>query len=205
VIPVAPAADPPEPSAAHALLERLPPRLRHGFAGLILLVCALGLAASLLAALAMVGLFAYSVSPFATLAVAGIALGGVLGVTLALLANRPHDHTFRRGLLGLFRRAEAGDPGARLRLARAYLKGAPGLARDESQALWWMRRLAEEGNARAAYQVALWVDQGVGQPRNRRQALEWLRRAAEGGCGPARHLLGHWEEAAGNDPSGGHP
>ena len=115
-------------------------------------------------------------------------LGTLGALACALLVLRGQGTRFQR----LVRAAEAGDPQAQWRLSEAYLKATHGLARDESQSLWWLLRCAQGGDARAAYETALRLDRGQGHPRDRAAAKDWLRRSAAAGYGPAQHLLHLW-------------
>jgi TPR repeat protein len=78
----------------------------------------------------------------------------------------------------------AGQPGAARRLGLAELPGQPDLGRA------WLERAALEGDARAAYALALWWRSGKHEPRSQARALPWLERAAQGGLPAAHFLLG---------------
>ena len=70
------------------------------------------------------------------------------------------------------------------RADRAYLKGDYGTSAEELQSL------ANLGEARAQYDLALLYDKGLGVPQNDAQALMWYSRAAERGDGRAQYNLG---------------
>jgi hypothetical protein len=60
--------------------------------------------------------------------------------------------------------------------------------RDEALAEW--RRLAEQGDTLAQYNLAVRYLQGDGLPQDRTVAMDWLRRSAEGGSLRSMELLG---------------
>jgi hypothetical protein len=161
----------------------------------------LGVLAALLVALAgviiapatMLVAFTYGVSPEGTrlAAIFLLVLLAVLLVPWLLLRDRGHAHPRAKGRLHA--RAGAGDVAAMRQVARDYLEGRHGTPRDDSQGLWWLRRLAEGGDLTAAVELARHLRTGRGILRDPVQAREWLRHAAEHGSGQAKHLLDLWD------------
>jgi uncharacterized protein len=66
----------------------------------------------------------------------------------------------------------------------AYTRG------DYATALQIFRRLADQGNATAQYDLAVMYGQGQGVPQDYAQVLSWYRKAAEQGVVAAQHNLG---------------
>ncbi|MBQ7249238.1 MAG: sel1 repeat family protein, partial [Deltaproteobacteria bacterium] len=61
--------------------------------------------------------------------------------------------------------------------------------KDESQAVEWYRKAAEQGMAVAQYNLGLMYDHGRGVPKDEGQAMEWYRKAAEQGHAEAQQAL----------------
>ncbi len=53
------------------------------------------------------------------------------------------------------------------------------------------RPLAEQGNAKAQYNLGVMYDNGQGVPQDYAKAVEWYRKAAEQGYADAQYNLGH--------------
>jgi TPR repeat protein len=79
----------------------------------------------------------------------------------------------------------ARHPDAARRWGQAELAVRPAQGRRR------LERAARQGDARAAYALALWLRAGEGTPRDVAAALPWLERAAAGGLGAAHFLLGN--------------
>ena len=60
---------------------------------------------------------------------------------------------------------------------------------DLQQAVYWLRQAAEQGHARALYQLGLMFLQGRGAPQNYHQAAAYLSRAGELGHALAQYQL----------------
>ena len=86
------------------------------------------------------------------------------------------------------RAAEAGDPGAQIRLSKAYSNGRV-VPKDDSQAVEWLSRAAERKHPRAMYLMAIHYEQGKGVPKNLVLAHLWMQRAAEAGSPAAQIRL----------------
>ena len=54
----------------------------------------------------------------------------------------------------------------------------------------WYRKAAQQGNAKAQYNLGVMYEQGQGVRQNYREAVNWFRRAAEQGLAPAQFSLG---------------
>ena len=61
---------------------------------------------------------------------------------------------------------------------------------DETPAVRLLRRLAEQGNRQAQYNLAVMYANGRGVPRDEAEANRWYRRAAEQGDASAQSLVG---------------
>lgn len=83
--------------------------------------------------------------------------------------------------------AQKGDATAQFELARVYLKGAPGLDKDEKKALELLQAAAAQGHAEAMGAVGFIYASGAGVPRNEDEAIRWFRMGAEKG-GPKSQL-----------------
>lgn len=75
-------------------------------------------------------------------------------------------------------------------LARAYasLEGK-GVPQDKTEAAYWFRKAAEQGEADAQYRLGIMYADGDGLPQDTAQALEWLRKAGEQGVAEAWYRL----------------
>jgi TPR repeat protein len=78
--------------------------------------------------------------------------------------------------------AEKGSVPSQLRLARLYL--SPGV-NDPEAALQWYRFAASAGSAAAQFELALCLEQGLGQPADPSAARTWMEAAASQGWLPA--------------------
>lgn len=75
--------------------------------------------------------------------------------------------------------------------AQDYKKGAMAFARgDYAAALSEWRPLAEQGNARAQFQLGYLFHYGNGVPQDYERAVEWYRKAAEQGYANGQSYLG---------------
>lgn len=82
--------------------------------------------------------------------------------------------------------ARAGEASAQAALAWRYMRGE-GVEKDPEQAVWWMGRAADQGDAEAQYQVGAWLcllDRAG-------EAIAWWERAAAEGHPLAQRSLGH--------------
>jgi TPR repeat protein len=78
-------------------------------------------------------------------------------------------------------------------MGRAYNVGG-GVARDETEAVRWYRKAAEQGNAEAQRRLGLMYENGRGVPKDDGEAVRWFRKAAEQGDSGAQCDLGRMYE-----------
>ena len=64
------------------------------------------------------------------------------------------------------------------------------MRKDFALAAQLFRPLAEQGNARAQYNLGLMYDKGQGVPQDAQEAVKWYRKAAEQGHARAQGNLG---------------
>ena len=84
--------------------------------------------------------------------------------------------------------AYAGDVAAQVRLGVIYLTG-DGVAKDDAEALKWLRKAADQDNALAERYLAEMYFKGRGVPADVSEAAKWLRFAAEQGDAESEHNL----------------
>ena len=77
-----------------------------------------------------------------------------------------------------------GDPEAQYRLARMYLEGSAGLAKDNMRAARWLALAAEKGHHGAEALLGDMLFRGDGVPRQRARGLMWLSVAANAAKAP---------------------
>lgn len=77
-----------------------------------------------------------------------------------------------------------GDPDAQYNLARMYMDGAAGLARNNMRAARWLALAAEKGHHPAQALLGHLLFLGEGVPRQRARGLMWLSIAKRGAQGP---------------------
>lgn len=85
--------------------------------------------------------------------------------------------------------AEAGDPAAQLKLARAYESGI-GVRQNDQLAAKWLRMAAEQGNAESQDSLGAKYLIGRGVERNKELAVNWFRKSARQGNASAMYHLG---------------
>jgi len=69
-----------------------------------------------------------------------------------------------------------------------YQKGQ-GVAKDDTQAVSWFRKAAEQGYPNAQYNLGVRYQEGKGVPKDEAQAKEWFRKAAAQGNPDAQKAL----------------
>ena len=90
------------------------------------------------------------------------------------------------------RQAADRDGPAALKLSMMYGSGRGGLAKDEKQAVEWLRKAADLGEAMAMFSLARKCDLGTpAVAKDEKEAGKWYRKGAEYGYPPA---LFHWAE-----------
>jgi TPR repeat protein len=65
-----------------------------------------------------------------------------------------------------------------------------GIPKDDSEAVKWYRKAAEQGHADAQYNLGVMYYKGQGVPQDYTEALKWYRKAAEQGHADAQYILG---------------
>jgi TPR repeat protein len=81
-------------------------------------------------------------------------------------------------------KAEAGDAGAQLALAKAYEEGN-GVAQSDEQAALWYRKAADLGNAEAQNNLGTSYWSGRGVERDKQEAVKWYLKSARQKYPPA--------------------
>jgi TPR repeat protein len=109
-------------------------------------------------------------------------------IAAAMLAGRAGPPA--RALPYLRRAAEAGSRSARLALGKALVQGQGGLARDPVEARRWLEAGARDGDAAAAYWLAVLLRSREGG-RDFAAAIPWLEQAAAAGLSSAHFVLGN--------------
>lgn len=85
--------------------------------------------------------------------------------------------------------AEMGDARASFLLGTRYASGRAGV-RDDSEAVRWFEKAAQEGLAEAQHNLGIMYATGRGVAQDWSQAVRWYRRAAEQGTPEAQYNLG---------------
>lgn len=85
-------------------------------------------------------------------------------------------------------KAEAGDSAAQVTLGLAYASG-DGVTFDETQAVKWFRKAADQKNPAGEYFLGEMYDTGRGVSKDPVQAQDWFRRAANHGDPRAQYNL----------------
>jgi TPR repeat protein len=117
---------------------------------------------------------------FATLFL--VASGLVAGQSSGQASSR------QKAIADLKQMAYAGDMASQLRLGVIYLTG-DGVAKDDAEALKWLRMAADQDSSLAERYLAEMYFKGRGVPANNMEAAKWLRMAAEQGDAESEHNL----------------
>jgi len=59
-----------------------------------------------------------------------------------------------------------------------------------AEAMTWYRLAADQGEARAQFNLGIIYDEGIGVPQDYAEAMKWYRKAADQGFSPAQYNLG---------------
>jgi hypothetical protein len=85
-------------------------------------------------------------------------------------------------------RAENGDSDAQYELGLRYYSG-DGVAKDDGEAMSWIREAAEQGEPRAEFALGLAYRKGIGMMRDLLTGTQWISKAAEDGDINAENAL----------------
>ena len=85
-------------------------------------------------------------------------------------------------------KAEKGDLEAHYNLAACYARGW-GVARDQAEAVKWIRKAADKGYPMAQFSLGNCYDNGNGVTKNAVEAAKWMRKAADQGFANAQNTL----------------
>lgn len=98
--------------------------------------------------------------------------------------------------------AERGHARSQMALCAWYMVGVPNvLDKDESEAMEWAKKAAEQGLAKAQYTVGYFTEMGIGCRRDPLEANLWYVRAADQGEERAKHRIAAIQAAgSGADP-----
>ena len=88
----------------------------------------------------------------------------------------------------LLTKATAGDADAQFNLGWRYAHGR-GVPQDDTQAIAWFRKAAEQGYASAQFILGVMYWNGQDVPQDETQAIAWFRKAAEQGDAEAQNIL----------------
>jgi TPR repeat protein len=75
-------------------------------------------------------------------------------------------------------------------LGRAFFSGTLGVAKDETEAVKWYRKAAEQNVADAQYNLGVCYAIGQGVTEDDAEAVKWFRKAAEQNYADAQYNLG---------------
>ena len=85
-----------------------------------------------------------------------------------------------------------------------YANGT-GVAKDNTKAMEWFRKAAEQGHAFAQYDLGFMYANGIDVPTDNAKAMEWLRKAADQGHNDAQRKLDAMKQAKVNRPYSSQP
>src|ERR1019366_8738746 len=107
---------------------------------------------------------------------------------LALAQSSAQTSAKQKAIANLKEVAYAGDANAQIQLGLIYLTG-DGVAKDDAEALKWLRKAADQDNATGERFLAEMYFKGRGVPADNAEAAKWLRLAAEQGDAQSQHNL----------------
>lgn len=126
--------------------------------------------------------------------VAGAIAWNVGGVPYAPVKNSNPTAVVAASFAAAIKLAETNDPVAEYKLAHMYLN-AGSVEGNRKEALAWLERSAEHGNADAQYEFGNALREGFGIVQDYEQAAKWLQLAAEHGNADAQYALGQMYHA----------
>lgn len=88
-------------------------------------------------------------------------------------------------------KAVKGDAEAQFKLACYYFWGKAGIPKDQSQAVYWFRKAAEQGHNIAQFNLGSCYKNGDGVIKDQSQAVYWYHEAAKHGLIEALNKLGY--------------
>lgn len=103
--------------------------------------------------------------------------------------NNQYPHT-KTEIELLLESAQQGDPNAQFELAMKYYEGSNGVKKDYKKAVKWWRKVAEQGNADAQFNVGLMYANGNGVIKDEAEAFKWWHKSAEQGSKDAQLNVG---------------
>ena len=112
----------------------------------------------------------------------------ILGGMYVIGVGVPQDAA-RSGRVVPPRRRARQRPRAVATSGRMYAERAVGVPQDAAGAIAWYRRAAEQGDARAQYNLGGMYDQGLGVPQDAAEAHMWLTIAASRSTGAEREQI----------------
>ena len=86
-----------------------------------------------------------------------------------------------QGVNELSRAANLGYAPAQFYLARLYIDGTGGVAKDPTEARRWTERAALGGDRRAMYNLGMFYYEGTGGPKDETEGANWMKKSAEMG------------------------
>jgi TPR repeat protein len=115
----------------------------------------------------------------------------LLPVTAAVFQLPAQQNEADRKVLDEIRAgADKGDAKARYELGRAFFSGTLGVAKDETEAVKWFRKAAEQNVADAQFSLGVCYAIGQGVMKDDAEAVKWFRKAAEQSDARAQYNLG---------------
>jgi uncharacterized protein len=107
---------------------------------------------------------------------------------LALARSSAQASAKQKAIADLKQMAEAGDAKSQVQLGLTYVTG-DGVGRDDSQALKWFRKAADQDNPIGERYLAEMYFKGRGVPADNAEAAKWLRLAADQDDAQSEHNL----------------
>jgi TPR repeat protein len=86
--------------------------------------------------------------------------------------------------------ARDGDAEAQCRVGEWYLLGLEGFSKDDKEAIYWLRKAADQEEPDAQFCLGQCYNDGSGVRLDREEAYKWFARAAENGSCEAQQMLG---------------
>ena len=106
------------------------------------------------------------------------------------LGTAPASSSTNGQMAELLVRATNGDASAQCALGKMYV-GGDGVPKDVAEGAKWLRKAADQEDAKAQYLLGLVLFEGLGgTPQDAAEGAKWTRLAAEKGSDEAQHMLG---------------